>query len=1023
MTHFGAISDQFSKPLVSFVSTFFLFMGDLRVMDGFSTSLKAPFMWLFLFFFFFLSVQMFSAIVNYSYNRTCEDLQVLFERDRQEQERRKRKQIQNHEQSLLHSCLGMCFKKSKRTPLEQDELSKEGFEQTAVLVAEEQTSETATKEDLRVKEKVKEYQDRVKNQISNDGACTFVMTMLAIFCYIWFMQANLLVEYKGQLRESLTSSVQRIEVPRNRNSVQPDASSDTLTWNEIQSLSEVVTWISTGLPSLVFNSTSKSNAEVSLTSRMRTDDVLCIKSWNCIMSGTKSAAAGRKVMRITQRRSKAVPNTGAAKENTPENVRFTGGMDNATGLPISQLIVATSGYSVTIQPDFASNVAEDTNVSFRLAYENGEGNLIDFCNYVKADPVNGGSYAKNGGIVCLLEHDYAVFQEQMSIMLNNGFFGTTSAAFIIELAIHNANRDMLTYMKLQFVMTPTGRIQKKVWVQSAALFGLDRGSDNWEDISLRLLPGVVFMIAMVYFTVLLCREFKLYRERFFNDGSKKRRFWESIYRFFASDIFRQLDFFALITAYASFAAYVMWLAKEEQILSMYQGDYSALLDYVGDLVDSEKQYCRLASIALLFVCCRPLRFMRSGPRMQMLNRLLQGARPDMIWFIAVLGIILFACTLLAHVSFGPSFRPCNSVEGAFLWCAKFFLGELEFWRIYDANPSIAILFFFPYVLFVYCVFQNIFFAILDRFYISSEPPPLNIKSKLKPIFSKVCRCIDWQEDFVMEEDPDRAKTNGPMSRASRVTVTAKIIQEIREKSIAADESRGLTRGLDLSEVCEVNERMKLAMSWGQEEAKLLQQTFQRLLQEKEMAGGSEDIFIVQEVMTKVSEMSATAKREAEDAFREMKYATEVHEIMALRDQQTLAKYILRLEDQIKKKMIEKHGNQMEVLHLQTELDNMRYTKEDLRLLNAVQKEDPGQSTIENDVSSEDESEQDKLPVEVQPQVLGTQDPNSVPDADVLHIADSILTNALLTELGELGSSEDAVTFYPRTGSVYGSMQI
>ena len=47
----------------------------------------------------------------------------------------------------------------------------------------------------------------------------------------------------------------------------------------------------------------------------------------------------------------------------------------------------------------------------------------------------------------------------------------------------------------------------------------------------------------------------------------------------------------------------------------------------------------------------------------------------------------------------------------------------------------------------------------------------------------------------------------------------------------------------------------------------------------------------------------------------MRYAAEVHEVMALRDQQTLAKYIWLLEQKIQKKMNDQHALKMEACNL------------------------------------------------------------------------------------------------------------
>jgi len=67
-----------------------------------------------------------------------------------------------------------------------------------------------------------------------------------------------------------------------------------------------------------------------------------------------------------------------------------------------------------------------------------------------------------------------------------------------------------------------------------------------------------------------------------------------------------------------------------------------------------------------------------------------------------------------------------------------------------------------------------------------------------------------------------------------------------------------------------------------------------------------------------------------DAERHMRYSTKVHEQMAQRDQETLAKYVLLLENKIKAKMGEKHALETEVNHLKLECDHMRFTQEELK---------------------------------------------------------------------------------------------
>lgn len=299
------------------------------------------------------------------------------------------------------------------------------------------------------------------------------------------------------------------------------------------------------------------------------------------------------------------------------------------------------------------------------------------------------------------------------------------------------------------------------------------------------------------------------------------------------------------------------------------------------------------------------------------------------------GSSLFSASsfLLAHYLHTPrlvqNFLDATASTLLFLYCYLYVLGKFDFWPLYEANPEMAVIFFTPYLILVYCVFTNVFFAILDRFYISAEPPPVNLKRKLKPFFAKVCRCIDWDDDFVMEDDPKAKKQHGPKSRASRVEDTFMRIQAIKHGGGELDGGAIEAKTALLSEFCDVDEQMNQVLRWSQEESKSLISEYRALLALKKEAK-NEDVFIKQVVMKRLEADQEKTRKDMEEAYRQMRHAAEIHEFMALQDQQTLSKYILLLERQIQTKMTEKHGLVMEVQHLRGELDNMRYSKEDLR---------------------------------------------------------------------------------------------
>merc|ERR1712187_1079 len=93
---------------------------------------------------------------------------------------------------------------------------------------------------------------------------------------------------------------------------------------------------------------------------------------------------------------------------------------------------------------------------------------------------------------------------------------------------------------------------------------------------------------------------------------------------------------------------------------------------------------------------------------------------------------------------------------------------------------------------------------------------------------------------------------------------------------------------------------------------------------------NEEGFIRNEVMREVEQKYSTEREEMEKQERQKRYAIQVHEKMVIRDQETLAKYILLLEDKIRKRMIEKKSLLMDVYHLRGESDKMRFTAEEMK---------------------------------------------------------------------------------------------
>jgi hypothetical protein len=256
-------------------------------------------------------------------------------------------------------------------------------------------------------------------------------------------------------------------------------------------------------------------------------------------------------------------------------------------------------------------------------------------------------------------------------------------------------------------------------------------------------------------------------------------------------------------------------------------------------------------------------------------------------------------------------------------------------------------------------FLNVFFAIIDKFFVTGEPPPLNLKRTLKPMFSRLIRWIEWDDDYTMGGGNDQEQKAGPPSRSGKVHLQVIKILEIKNADFGgtdphieghyADQPFLRTRKLpeSLSDVCDVDEKLNEVLRWARDEARAFVENY-RKLQVQKQEFRNDDVFLKSKVKVQIDRDLKASKDEMMTAERHQRYAILVNEAMECRDQETLSKYILRLEDKITKKMIEKHALLTDVYHLRAESEKMRYSDEDMKRIvdeetAVVQDDDEGET--------------------------------------------------------------------------------
>lgn len=263
----------------------------------------------------------------------------------------------------------------------------------------------------------------------------------------------------------------------------------------------------------------------------------------------------------------------------------------------------------------------------------------------------------------------------------------------------------------------------------------------------------------------------------------------------------------------------------------------------------------------------------------------------------------------------------------------------------------AIIFVFSFLFLFKFFFLNVFFAIIDKFFVSGETPPVNLKKNLKPLLGRLLRWVEWDDDYSMDVRVgiEKKVIDGPPSRAGRVHQVALAINEMRNSDgTDAHEEGYMQKSRQIADVCDADERMLEVMRWSRDEARNFVDKFRKLSMQKSEVR-NDDVFLNTKVSTEIKNDLKKVQDSMDEAERHQRYAILINEAMERRDQEILAKYILRLEDKITKKSIEMKALMTDVYHLRAESEKMRYADDDPK----GKEEDgktPGALTNENIVS-------------------------------------------------------------------------
>merc|ERR1719482_698557 len=198
------------------------------------------------------------------------------------------------------------------------------------------------------------------------------------------------------------------------------------------------------------------------------------------------------------------------------------------------------------------------------------------------------------------------------------------------------------------------------------------------------------------------------------------------------DPFNALDLFSIfcsffsLTQFAIFVQMTMGYSSQSGFSYVVRTEpWATLLSTLGDIKNQNKVYTRLSSLNIVVIFLRLLKFFRERPRMTNLSATIAGAAVDTCYFVMMMMFIMFGFVLFCHVSFGPQLDRLSTIYEAFNYCFGMIIGDYNFSELNAVDSLMAHFFFFFFLIIFQCVFLNIFFAIIDCFFVNTSPPPAN----------------------------------------------------------------------------------------------------------------------------------------------------------------------------------------------------------------------------------------------------------------------------------------------------------
>ena len=136
-----------------------------------------------------------------------------------------------------------------------------------------------------------------------------------------------------------------------------------------------------------------------------------------------------------------------------------------------------------------------------------------------------------------------------------------------------------------------------------------------------------------------------------------------------------------------------------------------------DLFSTQAQifqtYLNLSSFNILLIYFRVMNYVTINKALSFLQDTMKLALIDISYFLVMLFVILLGFVFMAYLAFGNTLKHYKSIQDSFVTCFAMIIGQFDYKELLTADPVMANLFFFVYMILFLFILLNIFISILE----------------------------------------------------------------------------------------------------------------------------------------------------------------------------------------------------------------------------------------------------------------------------------------------------------------------